>query len=200
MTKIALKGVNSMDTVLIIAIIAMVVLLYMLLRFLFKRIFLWKAFSKFTRQYHYTYKISFRNLLPGNSTTHLVEIETQHTIYRIKLFGLLRKHCEIHFWDSQNYSIAWYFSRYGYVGTAPIGQTGSRNHRSLGNSDWTTTTNKKVIPILLIDPANAPVRLTQTQTNHLVDLRAGEMIGNILFADRDFLFRFIEKQEKSESL
>ena len=180
-----------------ILIIVVIVFIYMLLRFFIKRISFWNALKKFAKQNNYAYKISLHNIFPRNSKNPLIEIETENTLYQIKLFGLLRKHCEIHFWNSQNYSVAWYFNRYGYVGTAPIGQTGSRNHRKLGNIDWTTSTSKKIVPILLIDPANAPVRLTQTQANHLVDLRAGEMIENILFADRDFLFRYIEKTEKA---
>lgn len=177
-------------------IFAFVVFVYMLLRFFIKRVSLRKALKKFAKQHNYTYKISFRNLLPGNNTNRLVEVETANTIYRIKLFGLLRKHCEIHFWDSRNYSTAWHFNRYSLVGSAPIGVSGTCRRKNLGADTWTETESKNVVPVLLIDPPNAPVRLTQTHVNHLVDLRAGEKIENVLFADRDFLFRFIEKQEK----
>ena len=180
----------------ILLIVVLAVFLYILLRFILKRIFLWVCLKRFAKKHNFQCKIAFTCLLPSNRTG-TVQIESAHTIYQINLFGLLRKHCEIHFWNTQEYSVEWYFSRYGLVGSTPIGQTNAKRRRSLGNRDWgSSISDKEVVPVLLIDPANAPVRLTQTQVNHLVDLRVGEKIENILFADRDFLFRFIENREK----
>ena len=91
----------------------------------------------------------------------------------------------------------WYFSRHGLDYKNPIGLTNANRHRSLGNSDWMAAAGEKeVVPILLLSPTNAPVRLTQTQVNHLEKLRASDKIGDVIFADKDYLFRFIENREK----
>ena len=185
-----------MKTLGILLIVALAVFLYVLLRFILKRIFLWISLKRFAKKHYFQCKIGLTCLLPSNRTG-TVQIETGNTVYNIKLFGLLRKHCEIHFWNLQEYSMEWYFSLRGFDWHRPIGQTNYTRRRSLGNRDWlAVTSDKEVVSVLLIAPANAPVRLTQTQVNHLVYLRVGEKIENVLFADRDFLLRFIENREK----
>lgn len=182
-----------MKVVQFIIAIALVLMIYILLRFICKRLCLWCALKKFAKGHNYILKMPFSCLLPINSNNRFIQIKTNSTVYNIKPFGLLRKHCEIHFWNTQEYSIEWYFSRAGYVGTTPIGQTNNCPHRSLGKADWVAADG---VPVLLISPANAPVRLTQTKVNHLVELRAGDKIGDAVFADSDYLFRYIKKQEK----
>ena len=184
-----------MKAVQILIAIALVVMVYMLLRFVVKRIWLFSVLRKFAKQYGYSFNFPASCLLPNNRNKNIVQIETDSTIYAIKLFGLLRKHCDIHFWSSQEYSATQYFSRREYVGGTPIGQTGARR-RSLGNENWVVSSEKEVIPVLLISPANAPVRLSQTMVNHFEYLRAGERIENAVFADWDYLWRFIEKREQ----
>ena len=184
-----------MKEVQILIAIALVVMVYMLLRFVVKRIWLFSVLRRFAKQYSYTLIFPFSCLLPNNRNKDIGKIETASTVYCVKLFGLLRKHCDIHFWSSQEYSATQYFSRREYVGGTPIGQTGARR-RSLGNGNWAHSSEKEVIPVLLISPAQAPVRLSQTKVNHFEYLRAGERIENAVFADWDYLWRFIENREK----
>ena len=185
-----------MKAVGILIVIALAMLAYILLRFVIKRVWLLVSVQKFAKKHGFGCKTPLSCLLPSNSIG-TVEIESANTVYTVKLFGLLRKHCEIHFWNLREYSVEWYFSRHGLVGSPHIGQTNANRHRSLGNADWVAVAGKKeVVPILLISPANAPVRLTQTRIIHLEDLRAGDKIGDVIFADMDYLFRFIENREK----
>ena len=184
-----------MKAVLILMGITLAITLYLFLRFIVKRVWQFSVLRKFAKQYDYNVIFPLSCLLPNNRNKHIVQLETDSTLYAIKLFGLLRKHCDIHFWSSQEYSATQYFSRAEYVGGTPIGQTGARR-RSLGNGNWAVSSEKEVIPVLLISPANAPVRLTQTKVNHFEYLRAGERIENAVFADWDYLWRFIENREK----
>ncbi len=176
--------------------IALAVLLYRFLRFMAKRIFLWMALKQFAKKHNYVCKVDHLCLLPSNKTSRFVQIETGSTVYVIKLFGLLRKHCEIHFWSQQEYAVEWYFSRNGLINEPYIGQTNKKRRRELGSWDCSIATDKAVIPVLLIAPANAPVRLTHTDGNCCEHLRAGDRIDGVLFADRDYLFRYIVGQEK----
>ena len=183
-----------MKEVQILIAIALVVMVYMLLRFVVKRIWLFSVLRKFAKQHSFNFSFPASCLLPNNRNNDIVKIETASTVYCVKLFGLLRKHCDIHFWSSQEYSATQYFTRREYVGGTPIGQTAAR-HRSLGDGNWSVSSEKEVIPVLLISPANAPVRLSQTKVNHFEHLLAGEKIENLIFADWDYLWRFIENRE-----
>ena len=184
-----------MKVIQILIAIALAVVAYISIRFVFKRIWLFAVLQRFSKKHGYTCKMPIACLLPTNRNNQLVLIETANRVYSIKLFGLLRKHCEIHFWSLEEYSVEWYFSRYGLLGTPYIGQTGARR-RSLGNRDWDVVSEKEITSLLLISPAHAPVRLTRMDVNHLVNLRAGEKIENTVFADLDYLLRFIEKREQ----
>lgn len=184
-----------MKAVQILIAIALAITIYLFLRFIVKRLWLFVVMCKFAKKHGYTCKTPLFCLFPNNRSNSIMQIETDNTIYSIKLFGLLRKHCEIHFWSLAEYSAEWYLMRSGFVGAAPIGLVGVRR-RSLGTGDWAINSEKEVIPVLLISPAHAPVRLTQTDVNHLVDLRAGDKMGNTVFADLDYLLRFIENREK----
>ena len=182
-----------MKTIGVLIAIAIVIVLYLLLRFIVKRLWLFHQFRRFAKKHNYTCTIPRSCLLPNNRNHRYVQIRTPNTVYNIKLFGLLRKHCEIHFWNTQEYSSTWYFTRMEYIGsTSPLGVSATRR-RSLGNTDWLTADG---VPVLLISPAQAPVRISKTDVNHLVQLRAGEKIGDAIFADLDYLLRHIEHREK----
>ena len=183
-----------MKTIQILTVIVLTITVYVFLRFVIKRVRLFAVLRKFSNKHGYACKTPLSGLLPNNRSKHLVQIETGSTVYSVKLFGLLRKHCDIHFWSSQEYSATQYFTRAEYIGGTPIGLTNARR-RKLGNGNRKAHSKKEVIPVLLISPANAPVRLTCTNVNHLEDLRAGEKIEDVLFADLDYLMRFIENRE-----
>ena len=184
-----------MKTIQILIVIALAVTAYLLLRFIVKRLWLFAVLSKFAKKHSYVCKMPLSCLLPNNRNNSIVEIETANTVYCIRLFGLLRKHCEIHFWSLAEYSVVHFLMRSSFVAAKPIGLIGTKR-KSLGNGNWAVRSEKEVIPVLLISPAQAPVRLTQTMVNHLEHLRAGEKIENAVFADLDYLLRFIENREK----
>ena len=176
-------------------VIALAATVYLFLRFIVKRLWLLSVLQKFAKQYGYTLHFPFSCLLPNNRNSGTVQIETENTVYCIKLFGLLRKHCEVHFWSLKEYSVVHFLMRSSFVAAEPLGLIGTKR-RGLGKGNWAASSKKEVIPVLLISPAQAPVRLTQTMVNHLEQLRAGEKIGDAVFADLDFLIRFIENREK----
>lgn len=182
-----------MKAVPIIFAIALAIIVILLLRFIMKRLWLFYQLKRFAKEHNYTCTMPLVCLLPFNSSSRYVQIKTTKTVYNTKLFGLLQKHCEIHFWSEQEYSTDWYLMRSGFIAATPIGLTNARRRRSLGKTEWLTADDG--VPILLISPAQAPVRITQTNVNHLVHLRAGEKIGDAIFADLDYLLRYIEKQE-----
>ena len=186
-----------MNSLQILMLIALVVMVCIVLRFVVKRIWLFAVLRKFAKKHGYTCTTPLSCLLPNNRNKHTVQIETGNTIYSIKLFGILRKHCHIHFWSTKEYSIEWYFTRHGLDFTkTPFELLAGAKSRSLGRGNWTTNSEKEVIPVLLISPTHAPVMLTTTDVNHWEHLRAGEKIEDVLFADLDFLLRFIENREK----
>ena len=183
-----------MKTLLILAVIGAGIMLCMLLRFMIKRLWLFLQLKKFAEKHNYDCIVPFLCILPLNSSSHIIQIKTGKNSYNIKPFGLLRKHCEIHFWSTEEYSTHWYFTRAEYLGSpGPIGLTNDHRRRSLSNTDWTTSPN--AVPILLLTPSHAPVKLTKTDVNHLEELRAGDKIGDVIFADLDYLFRHIEKHQ-----
>lgn len=177
--------------------IALVVALYLFLRFLVKRLWLFAVLRRFAKKHGYICKMPLSCLWPSNRNDCIVQLETGSTLYAVKLFGLLRKHCHIHFWSTKKYSIEWYFSRKGLdLHKTPFELLSGAKHRSLGTANWPAENGKAVVPILLISPTHAPVMLTKTDVNHWERLRAGEKIEDVLFADLDFLMRFIENREK----
>jgi len=193
--------VNDMKSAGILLFIVLVLGLYIFLRFIIQRICFLVKLERFAEKYGFYVKKKFWNcLLPLNgSSNSSIVIETESSVYDIKLFGLFLKHCEIHFWNTRLYSVEWYFSRHGLRRQPTIGKTCAKMRRSLGNFNDTssidTSSQKERISILLITPTNAPVRITQLLGYHVVYLRAGDKIGDVLFADWDFLLRYIVKRE-----
>ena len=177
----------------IFAIVTVVIVLFLLLRFITKRLWLFHQLRRFVQKHNYTCTIPRSCLLPNNRNHRYVQIRTQKTVYNIKLFGLLRKNCEIHFWSAAEYSTYWYSLRTEFAGATPICQTNHHPLRSLGKTDWLTANG---VPILLISPTHTPVRLTKTDVNHFVNLRVGETVGDAIFADLDYLLLHIENREK----
>jgi len=186
-----------MKSIQILIVIALAVTVYIFLCFIVKRIWLFAALQRFAKKNGYVCKIPLSCLLPNNRNRQVVLIETGSTVYAVKLFGLLRKHCHIHFWSMAEYSTEWYFSRRGLdLQKTPFELLAGARSRSLGITDWPVGSEKEVIPLLLISPTQAPVMLTKTDANHWEHLRAGERIEDVLFADLDYLLRFIENREK----
>ena len=70
----------------------------------------------------------------------------------------------------------------------PLGHRPVRR-RKLGEWDINAHTE---IPVLLYSSADSPLRIMQTKVNHIERLIAGDMLDGVLFADWDYLFRYIE--------
>ncbi len=50
------------------------------------------------------------------------------------------------------------------------------------------------LPVLLYSPTNKHIQITKSKANHIERLIAGDMIEDILFVDKDFLFRYIKNR------
>ena len=198
-----------MKSIIILLQLALLIYLLLLLRFFLQRVRLLISLKWFARKYGFQAS-GFRPIffLPINVTKkNMITLETDNYIYDIKPFGLLRKHCEIHFWSVSEYSMEWYFSRHG-IDHEPhlyIGATNERKRRKIGvfEADLDATTVKEHTPVLLLSPSNAPIRLTYYKANQDYDLLcanlyAGDMIENTLFTDLDYLYRHICKLENKE--
>ena len=84
------------------------------------------------------------------------------------------------------YSVEKFIPRMSLVDT-PLGHRPARR-RKLGK--WNVNSDIE-IPVLLYSSANSPIHITQTKVNHVERLMAGDNIEDVLFVDRDFLFRYI---------
>ncbi len=164
---------------------------YILLRFVLKRL---KSFCKikcFADKNNIEYKISlFSFFVPSNQCNTALLLKTSNAVYNIRLFGLLRKNCAVHFWSKEQYSVEKYIPRMILVDEIPLGHRPVK-HRRLGK--WEIHSNSE-IPVLLYSPANSPIRITKTQVNHIERIEAGAMIDGVLLADTDFLFRYISNR------
>jgi len=170
--------------------------LYAVIRFAVHRIRFLAFLKQFTKTYGYSYKLAgIAYYFPCNRSKATILLETKNTVYNIRLFGLLRKHCEVHFWNLQEYSVEKHIIKALYVGSTPTGLTNAKCRRLGSFPSLDSSNNKTVIPVLLFLPTNGVMRLTRTQVNHLVELRAGDKIEDVLFADSDYLFRCIANRE-----
>ena len=164
--------------------------LYITLRFVLKRTKLLHHIKRFAKEHHLQCDISVSAFLkPSNRCGTAVCLKTDKACYNIRLFGLLRKNCAVHFWNKEMYSVEKFIPRMLLYDT-PLGHRPVKRRR-LGKWDINANTE---IPVLLYSSADSPLRIMQTQVNHIERLMAGDMIEDILFVDIDFLFRYIENR------
>lgn len=191
-----------MKTVKILLIIALVFLLYIFLRFIIRRMCLLISLIKFAKKYDYQLKIDLWNcLLPLNgSSGSSIVIETNSSIYDIKLFGFFLKNREVHFRNTKEYSTRWIMPKEGL--SEKTNEICANPLKSLGNFDDAiyidSSIQKERIPVLLHSPDSfAHLRRTHLLTNRIVRLHVGDKIAgsDLLFADLDFLLRYIAKNE-----
>lgn len=194
-----------MKTVKILLIIALVFLLYIFLRFIIRRMCLLISLRKFAKKYDYQLKINLWNcLLPLNSSSKTsVVIETNNSIYDIKLFGFFLKNREVHFRNTKEYSTRWIMPREGL--SEKTNEICANPLKSLGSFDdaiyIVPSVQKERIPVLQHSPDSfAFLRRTHLLSNHIVRLNVGDKIAgsDLLFADRDFLFLYISKREHKD--
>lgn len=170
-----------MKSILILLAFGLAVGLYVLLRFAVKRMRALSVLKRFAKTHGYCLTKKDGCLL----------LEAGSAVYNIKLLGLWLKHCEIHFWSAEEYAVHWYVWRGDLVNTPPIGATNGGRRKQIGK--WEISEGET--PVLLLCPANAPVRLSQTRGTQLCRLHAGDKIGDVRFADLDYLVRFVEKED-----
>lgn len=192
-----------MKVLLYISIFSLIVFLYIIFRFLIQRLSLALKLKKFAKKNSYNCKIvNPLFFIPLNfSNNGLVLIETDSTIYNIRVFGILRKHCEVHFWNIKEYSIKKYYSKLQILASIPLGHQSCHRRKTKGFNPVNIKINsnyKLSVPVFLFSPTNNLIRITQTQENQLKQLKAGDRIDNIIFADTSYLFWYISNREKRE--
>jgi len=194
-----------MKSAIIILLFALVLWLYFFLRFIIRRMCLLISLRKFTKKYDYQLKRNLWNcLLPLNgSSSSSVVIETNRSIYDIKLFGFFLKNREVHFRSTKEYSTRWIMPREHR--SESINEICANPLKSLGSFDdavyMVSSVQKERIPVLLHSPDSfAFLRCTHLLSNRIVRLYIGEKIAgsDLLFADSDFLFRYISKREHKD--
>lgn len=194
-----------MKSAIIILMFAFVLYLYYFLRFIVRRMCLLISLRKFAKKYDYQLKINLWNcLLPFNgSSSSAVVIETDHSIYDMKLFGFLLKNREVHFRSTKEYSTRWIMPRERRSENA--NEICANPLKSLGRFDDAfyidASLQKERIPVLLHSPDSfAFLRCTHLLANRIVRLSVGEKIAgsDLLFVDKDFLFRYISKREHED--
>lgn len=178
-----------MKLILYLLSIAALWYVYIFLRFVFHRNILLQKVKRFAKEYDIDCFITpSAFLLPSNRLGTAVLLKTKDKTYNIRLFGLLRKNCAVHFWNKEMYSVEKYIPRMS-LNDVPLGHRPVKR-RKLGEWD---ISNDAEIPVLLYVPTKGLLRLMQTKVNHIERLMAGDMIEDVLFTDDDFLFRHIEK-------
>lgn len=194
-----------MKSLIIILLFVLAFGLYVFLRFIPRRMCLLILLRKFAKKYDYQLKINLWNcLLPLNgSSSSSVVIETNSSIYDIKLFGFFLKNREVHFRNTKEYSTRWIMPREGL--SEKTNEICANPLKSLGGFDdaiyIVPSVKKERIPVLLHSPDSfAHLRRTHLLSNRIVRLHVGEKIAgsDLLFADRDFLFRYISKREHKD--
>ena len=101
-------------------------------------------------------------LLPSNRLGTAVLLKAKDKTYNIRLFGLLRKNCAVHFWNKEMYSVEKFIPRMS-LNDVPLGHRPVKR-RELGK--WDNDSDIE-IPVLLCMPANGLIKITQTIDKNL---------------------------------
>lgn len=174
-----------------IALILLARFLYILLRYILKRLNLIGQIKRFAKENDLQCDITLSAFLkPSNRCGTAVYMRKGDTCYNIRLFGLLRKNCAVHYWNKEMYSVEKYIPRMCLVEEIPLGH---RNVRRRYMGEWNLQSDLD-IQVLLYSPSNSSIRITQTNVNHIERMIAGDMLDGVIFADWDYLFRYIEKR------
>lgn len=196
-----------MKSLIIILLFALTFGLYIFLRFIIRRMCLLISLRKFAKKYDYQFKRNLWNcLLPLNgSSKSSIVIETNSSIYDIKLFGFFLKNREVHFRNTKEYSTTWYLMAKGFSAKDNINTICASPLKSLGSFNDAiyidSSVQKERLPVLLHSPDSfALLRCTHLLSNRIVRLHVGEKTAgsDLLFADRDFLFLYISKREHKD--
>ena len=115
-------------------------------------------------------------------------------IYGIKVIGLFQKYCDLHFWNPREYATRKYLLKFQIDQSTPLGSKDAR-HKHL-DIDFTAglpenTAGKQMLHFYLLSPTNFPIHITKNDGNMIVDLLPGSKIDDIIFTDREYLYQYI---------
>ena len=178
---------------LIPAIIVIIVFLY--LRFFFKRLRLLISLKKAAKDAGVKLTLTTPVFwLPTNrgKRSELVVTGYQYT-YSIKVLGLFQKYCDLHFWSPREYATRKFLFHWQIAQAAPLGKTNAR--RKALDIDFSKglpfDASRNIFPFYLLSPTNSPIHITKNDGNVIADLALGDKIGNVIFADREYLYQYI---------
>jgi len=180
----------------ILTVIVITFVIFLSLRFFFKRLRLLRSLRKAAKWAGA--KLTLRAptfWLPTNRYKRCeIFVTGEDFVYCIKVLGLFHKYCDLHFWNSREYGTRKYLFRWQIDQSTPLGSKDTRHKRL--NIDFTaglpgSAQGKQMIRFYLLSPTNFPIHVTQNEGNTIVDLEPGSKIGDVLFADREYLYQYI---------
>ena len=178
------------------AIIVILLVTFLYLRFLFKRLRLLLSLRKAAKRAGTKITLSAPTFwLPTNRCKRCELFVTgDDFVYCIKVIGLFHKYCDLHFWNPREYATRKYLLRFQIEQATALGGKDVRHKRL--NVDFSAglpenDRNKRRICFYLLSPTNFPIHITKNDGNVIVDLLPGCKIDNILFADREYLYQYI---------
>ena len=175
--------------------------MFLVFRFAIKRIHLLVCLRNFASKHKFNFKLGgFSYFLPTNkSNNSFLTIETLHAIYHIKMFGVMRKHCEIHLWNTDQYSVRKFFFKMEFLHSSPLGSSHSfKRHMSkvTFKPPINNAKHKPIISILLFFPTLRLMRITYTVQNTINTISPGDKFEGVILADKQYLLWYILNREK----
>ena len=180
----------------ILTTIAIILLVFLYLRYFFKRLRLFLSLRKAAKRVDAKIKLTSATFwLPTNRCKRCEILVIGDTfVYCIKVLGLFQKYCDLHFWNSREYATRKYLFRWQIDQATPLGSKDTRHKRL--DIDFSANllehgSGKQKICFYLLSPTNYPIHITTNDVNVIVDLEPGKKIDDVIFADREYVFQYI---------
>lgn len=180
----------------IIGTVAIILVIFLYLRFFFKRLRLLLSLKKAAKRAGVKLTLTTPTFwLPTNRAKRCeLFVNAGDCAYGIKVIGLFQKYCDLHFWNCHEYGTRKYLFRWQIDQSTPLGSKDTRHKRlnidfRAGQPD--NVLGKKIIPFYLLSPTNYPIHITKNDGNMIVDLEPGTKIDDVIFADREYVFQYI---------
>lgn len=178
------------------AIIAIIFVVFLYLRFFFKRLRLFCSVRKAAKQADATLRLTTPMFwFPTNRCKRSeLLVESNDAVYTIKVIGLFQRFCDLHFWNCQEYATRKYLFHWQISQAAPLGSKNTRHKRldiDFSSGLLEVAGDKQHICFYLLSPANSPIKITKNNGNSIVNLEPGDKIDHIIFADREYLYQYI---------
>ena len=115
----------------IVSVIAIVLIIFLYLRFFFKRLRLFRSLKKASKRAGARIALKAATFwLPTNRCKRCEIVVTGDAfVYCIKVIGLFQKYCDLHFWNSHEYATRKYLFRWQIDQATPLGSKGTRHKR-----------------------------------------------------------------------